>query len=188
MEEHFLSHLHKVLTTSPSKGLIDIIDAKTFHSILETLGNILHASSFIIPSILTAIVTIFIWQWNKRREHHRFLICCLCLYEEVKSHKEWIALFMQEAPPSRKIFLDRAITQEFDHIKYDDVFRLMSKDNYQIIFNYYQSISTLHFLLQKTPEENIRRIFPDTTLNSYIQAGKEVVAILEENIKKNTRW
>ena len=95
---------------------------------------------------------------------------------------------MQEAPPSRKIFLDRAITQEFDHIKYDDVFRLMSKDNYQIIFNYYQSISTLHFLLQKTPEENIRRIFPDTTLNSYIQAGKEVVAILEENIKKNTRW
>lgn len=95
---------------------------------------------------------------------------------------------MREGPPSRKIFLEQEITQEFDHIKYDDVFRLMSKDDYQIIFNYYQSISTLRFLLKKTPEEVMRKIFPDAKLNAYIHAGKEVVAILEKNIKKNTRW
>lgn len=95
---------------------------------------------------------------------------------------------MRDGSPIQKIFLEQPITQEFDHIKYDDVFRLMSKDDYQIIFNYYQSINTLRFLLQKTPEKRMRDFFPDTTLNPYIHKGKEVVAILEKNIKKNTRW
>ena len=139
-----------------------------------------------VPALLSAIIAVVAFLWNRNREQHHFHVCCQCLREEVASHQDWIELILYGTPFSKEIVLTQPITKDFDHLKYDDAFRYMPVEDFRAIFAYYQKIEMQQFLLHKIVDRPFSDFVKESELKALSASSECVLKLLEYHIAKRS--
>ena len=140
-----------------------------------------------VPALLSAIIAVVAFLWNRNREQHHCRVCCQCLREEVASHQDWIELILYGTPFSKEIVLTQAITKDFDHLKYDDAFRYMPVEDFRAIFAYYQNIEMQQFLLQRIADRPFSDFVRESELQALLERRERILKILEYHIAKRSK-
>ena len=92
---------------------------------------------------------------------------------------------MEGDPNMGEIFLSPDATREFDNIKYDNIFRRMDQNDFEVIFAHYRKITSLRLVIQKSAQIGIRNIYSLEILEADLASCSRALKVLEKNLPKH---